>query len=54
MAPAVPVIVSMYCPGAAADVGVIESIELNVGVPDVGLSDAETPFGAPDTVKATF
>jgi hypothetical protein len=52
--PAVPVIVSAYCPEATDAVVVIESTELKLGFPDVGFSDAETPFGAPETVKATF
>ena len=52
--PAVPVIVNVYCPEATDVVVVMESTELNFGVPDVGFSDAETPFGAPETFKATF
>ena len=52
--PAVPVIVNEYCPGATDDVVVMESVELKLGVPDVGFSDAETPSGAPETVKATL
>ena len=52
--PAVPVIVKVYCPEAADAVVVMESIELNFGVPDFGFSDAEAPFGAPVTFKATF
>jgi hypothetical protein len=53
-APAVPVIVNAYCPEATDAVVVMESVELNFGVPDFGFSDAETPFGAPVTFKATF
>ena len=52
--PAVPVMVSGYCPGVTDDVVVMESIEVKLGVPDVGLSDAETPFGAPVTFKVTL
>jgi hypothetical protein len=52
--PALPVIVKVYCPEAADAVVVMESIELNFGVPDFGFSDATTPFGAPVTFKATF
>jgi hypothetical protein len=44
----------MYCPGAADDIVVTESIELKLGVPDAGFSGAVTPFGAPETVRATF
>jgi hypothetical protein len=53
-APAVPVIVITYCPGATDDVVETESIELKLGDPDVGLSDVETPLGAPETDKTTF
>lgn len=52
--PAVPVIVNAYCPEATEPVVVMESVELNPGVPDVGFSDADTPAGAPETVKATL
>lgn len=52
--PAVPVIVKVYFPEATDAVVVMESIELNFGVPDFGFSDATTPFGAPVTFKATF
>jgi hypothetical protein len=52
--PAVPVIVNGYCPGATDGVVVMESIDLNLGVPEAGLSDAETPSGAPETVKVTL
>jgi hypothetical protein len=52
--PAVPVIVNGYCPGATDGIVVIESIDLNLGVPEVGLSDAETPSGAPETVRVTL
>ena len=51
---AVPVIVNVYCPEATDPVVVMESTELNLGVPDVGFRDAETPFGAPETFKATL
>jgi hypothetical protein len=50
----VPVIVKTYGPGEADDVVVMERVELKLGVPDVGFSEAETPIGAPDTVKSTF
>ena len=53
-APAVPVIVMMYCPGATDDVVVTDSIELKLGDPDVGFSEVETPLGAPDRDKTTF
>jgi hypothetical protein len=53
-APAVPVIVITYCPGAADDVVETERIELKLGEPAVGFSDVETPLGAPDTDRATF
>ena len=46
--------VNGYCPGVTDDVVVIERIELKLGVPDPGFSDAETPFGAPETVKVTL
>jgi hypothetical protein len=53
-APAVPVIVITYCPGATDDVVETESIELKLGDPDVGFSEVETPLGAPDRDKTTF
>jgi hypothetical protein len=53
-APAVPVIVNKYCPGATEDVVETESIELKLGDPDVGLSDVDAPLGAPETDRATF
>jgi hypothetical protein len=54
VAPAAPVIVNVYAPGAADAVVVMESIELKLGVPEVGFSVAETPSGAPETDKATL
>jgi hypothetical protein len=48
------VIVNVYSPGVTDGVVVMESIELKLGVPDIGLSDAETPLGAPETVKVTL
>ena len=51
---AVPVIVNAYWPGATDGVVVMESIELKLGVPEVGLSNAETPSGAPETVRVTL
>jgi hypothetical protein len=32
----------------------MESIELKLGIPDVGFTDAVTPFGTPEIVKATL
>ena len=52
--PAVPVIVNGYCPAATDGVVEMESIELKLGVPDDGFSDAETPSGAPVTVRDTL
>jgi len=52
--PAVPVIVNEYCPGATEAVVVMDSIDVKLGVPEVGLNEAETPLGAPETVKATL
>jgi len=54
MAPAVPVTVRMYCPRATDDVVEIERIELKLGAPDAGFREADTPLGAPETVKTTF
>ena len=52
--PSVPVIVSVYCPGATDCVVEMESIDLNFGLPEVRFSEAETPTGAPETVRDTL
>ena len=54
VAPSLPVTVNAYCPGAADAVVETERIDLNLGLPEVGLSDAETPAGAPETVRETL
>src|SRR5262249_16662509 len=43
-----------YVPGAAAEVVVIVSVEPLPEVTDVGLSDAVTPAGAPETDSTTL
>ena len=48
-----PVTVSVYKPGAADDVVLIDSVELPPDVTDVGLSVAVTPVGAPLTARVT-
>ena len=49
-----PVIVNVNVPGAVEEVVVTLSVELKVGVPDVGVNDVETPAGAaPDRLRTT-
>ena len=53
-APAVAEIVITYCPGAADEVAETLRIELKVGVPDVGFSEVDIPFGTPVALRAMF
>jgi hypothetical protein len=41
-------------PGATEGVVVTLRVEVNGGVPKIGLKEADTPLGAPVTLKATF
>jgi hypothetical protein len=41
-------------PEDAEEAAVTLSVELKVGVPDVGLNDPDTPLGAPDRLRATL
>jgi hypothetical protein len=52
--PPLPVIVKAIVPGVTEGVVVTLRVEVNGGVPKVGLRDAETPLGVPVTLKATF
>lgn len=52
--PPLPVIVSVKVPGDADGVVVTLRAELNGGIPDVGLTDAATPGGDPDRLRATL
>lgn len=45
--------VSVNVPGDTEDATVTPSVEANGGVPEVGLNDADTPAGNPDTLRAT-
>ena len=51
--PSVPVTVSVYVPAAADEVVEMLSVELLPAVTDVGLSEAVTPLGAPETASDT-
>ena len=46
--------VSVRVPGDAEEAAVTLSVELKVGVPDVGLNDPDTPLGAPDKLRVTL
>jgi hypothetical protein len=50
--PAVPVTVSVYCPGAA--VALALSVSVVPYVVGLGENDAVTPLGRPETDNATF
>ena len=55
IAPAVPVTVIMYCPVAMEEVVVIDRIELKLGVPETGSSEADMPLGVGlETLRATL
>ena len=49
-----PIIVSVDVPGDAEGTTVMLSVEVNGGVPEVGLNDADTPAGNPDALRSTF
>jgi hypothetical protein len=51
--PPLPTMVSVNVPGDTEDDTVTPSVEVNGGVPEVGLNDADTPVGNPDTLRAT-
>jgi hypothetical protein len=53
LAPALPVIVITYWPGAIDGAAETVRIELKLGAPDVGFSDVDMPLGT-DTVRITF
>jgi hypothetical protein len=46
--------VSVKVPGDTEDATVMLSVEVNGGVPEVGLNAADIPAGNPDTLRATF
>ena len=52
--PPTPTIVNVNVPGDTEGATVTLRVEVNEGVPEVGLNDADTPPGNPDTLRATL